>query len=53
MSLFKTCLFATRGKKIRQLCKNYKLRIIVPIWNDEFEVPGSYYSVTYIQDYIE
>ena len=33
--------------------KNNKLKIIVPIWNDEFELPDGSYSVSDIQDYIE
>ena len=32
---------------------NNKLKIIAPTWNDEFELPGSFYSVLDIQDYIE
>ena len=30
-----------------------KLKIIVPTWNDEFELLDGYYSVPDIQDYIE
>ena len=33
--------------------KNNKLKIIAPIWNDEFEFPDGSYSVSDIQDYIE
>ena len=33
--------------------KNKKLKIIAPTWNDEFKLPDSFYSVPYIQDYIE
>ena len=32
---------------------NNKLKIIAPTWNDEFELPDSFYSVLDIQDYIE
>ena len=32
---------------------NNKLKIIPPTWNDEFELPDSFYSVLDIQDYIE
>ena len=40
-------------KNIRQQYKNNKLKIISPTWNDEFELPGSSYSVSDIQSYIE
>ena len=33
--------------------KNNKLKIISPTWNDEFELPDGFYSVSDIQDYIE
>ena len=44
MLLFKTYLFTTRHNK---------LKIIAPTWNDKFKLPGSSYSVSDIQDYIE
>ena len=53
MLLFKTYLFVTRGKKIRKLYKNIKLKIITPVCNDEFELPDGSCSVSDIQDYIE
>ena len=40
-------------KNIRKQYKNNKLKIIVPTWNDEFELPGGSYSISDIQDYIE
>ena len=40
-------------KNIRRQYKNNKLKIIVPTWNDEFELPDCSYSVSDIQDYIE
>ena len=40
-------------KNIRKQCKNNKLKIIAPAWNDEFELPDGFYSVSDIQDYIE
>ena len=52
MLLFKTCLFITPGKT-RQEYKEKRLKIIAPIWYDEFELPDSSYSVPDIQDYIE
>ena len=33
-------------KNIRKQCKNNKLKIIAPTWNDEFELPGGSYSVS-------
>ena len=38
-------------ENIRKQCKNNKLIIIVPTWNDEFELPDGSYSVSDIQDY--
>ena len=40
-------------KKVRQQYKNNKLKIMAPMWNDEFELPDSFYSVPDVQDYIE
>ena len=40
-------------KNIRQQYKKNKLKIIVPSWNEGFELPDSSYSVSDIQDYIE
>ena len=40
-------------KNIRKQCEFNKLKIIAPTWNDEFELPGDFYSVSDIQDYIE
>ena len=40
-------------KNIRKQYKNNKLKIIAPTWNDEFELPDGFYSVSDIQDYIE
>ena len=39
-------------KNIRRQYKNNKLKIIAPAWNDEFELPDGFYSVSDIQDYI-
>ena len=33
-------------KNIRKHYKNNKLQIIAPTWNDEFELPNGYYSVS-------
>ena len=40
-------------KNIRKLYKNNKIKIIDPTWNDQFQLPDGYYSVSDIQDYIE
>ena len=40
-------------KNIRKQYKKNKLKIIVPTWSDEFELPDGSYSVSDIQDYIE
>ena len=37
----------------RQENKSNKLKAIAPTCNDESEMPGSFCSVSYIQDYIE
>ena len=33
--------------------KSNKFKILAPIWNDEFELPGGSYSISGIQDYFE
>ena len=38
-------------KNTRQQCKTNKLKIIAPTWNDEFELPNSFYSVSDMQVY--
>ena len=40
-------------KNIRKQYKNDKPKIIAPTLNDEFELPNSFYCVSYIQDHIE
>ena len=40
-------------KSIRGEYKNSKLKIISPLWNNEFELPDGSYSVLDIQNYIE
>ena len=42
-----------KWKNIRKQYKNNKLKIIVPTYNDEFELPDGSYSVSDIEDYIE
>ena len=38
-------------KKIKQQYKNNELKIIALTWNDEFELPEGFYSVSDIQHY--
>ena len=40
-------------EKYKKTVQNNKLKIIDPMWNDEFELPDGSYSVSDIQDYIE
>ena len=40
-------------KNIKKTCKNNKLKILAPIWNEEFELPDGSYFVSYIQDYLK
>ena len=39
-------IYYTWRKKKRKQSKNYKLKIIAPTWNDEFELPDGCYSVS-------
>ena len=38
---------------MKKQCKNNKLKMIAPTWNDDFKFPDCFYSVSDIQDYIE
>ena len=40
-------------KNIKSLYNNNKFRISAPTWNDKFELPDEFYSVSDIQDYFE
>ena len=40
-------------EKYKKKYKKNKLKIIVPTWNDEIELPDGSYSVSDIQDYTE
>ena len=40
-------------RNIKYLYNNNKLKILAPTWNDEFELPDGWYSVSDIQDYFE
>ena len=52
INVFKTYIFIIRGKIKAKNCKSNKLKIIAPLWNDEFELPDGSYYVSDIQDYI-
>ena len=52
VALQNLCIYYT-WKNIRKQYNNNKLKIIAPTWNDEFELPDGFYSVSDIQDYIE
>ena len=45
--------FCYTWKYITWQCKNNKLKIISPTWNDEFELLDGSYTVSDIQEYIE
>ena len=40
-------------ENIKPEYSNNKLKISAPTWNDEFNLPGGFYSVSDIQDYFE
>ena len=40
-------------KNIKKQYNNNKHKIIAPMWNDEFELPGCSYSVLNVQDYTD
>ena len=40
-------------KNIKPKYNNNKFKIHAPIWNDEFNLPDGFYSVSDIQDYLE
>ena len=40
-------------RNISKQYKNKKRKIIVPTWNDKFELPDGSYSVLDIENYIE
>ena len=50
MLLSITYLFVTRGKNLKKQYENNKLKIIAPMWNDEFELPDGSFSVSGIKD---
>ena len=40
-------------KNIKSSCNNNKFKISAPTWDDKFELPDGFYSVSDIQDYFE
>ena len=40
-------------KNIKSVYSNNKLKISAPTWNNEFDLPGSSYSISGIQDYFQ
>ena len=40
-------------RNIKSSYKNNKLKISVPTWSDEFELPDGSYSISDVQDYFE
>ena len=53
VALQKLSIYYNTWKNIIKLYKNNKLKIIAPMWNDEFELPDGSCSVSDIQDYVE
>ena len=42
-----------KKKKMKTSFSNNKLKILVPKWSDEFELPGGSYFISDVQDYFE
>ena len=40
-------------KNIKSSCNHNKFKISAPTWDDKFELPDGFYSVSDIQDYFE
>ena len=40
-------------RNIKSSCNNNKFKISAPTWNDEFELPDGFYSVSHIEYYFE
>ena len=51
MALANLSIFYT-WKNIKSEYNNNKFKISAPIWNKTFDLPGGYYSVADIQDYL-
>ena len=42
-----------KKKKMKTSYSNNKIKILVPKWSDEFELPGGSYFISDVQDYFE
>ena len=40
-------------KNVKSTYNNNKFKILAPIWNEKFDLPGGLYNISEIQDYIE
>ena len=52
MALANLSIYCTR-KNIKSEYNNNKFKVLAPIWNDSFDLPGGSYSISDIQDYFE
>ena len=52
MALANLSIYCTR-KNIKSEYNNNKFKVLAPIWNDTFDLPGGSYSISDIQDYFE
>ena len=52
IALSNLSVYYTR-KNIKKSHKNNEFKILVPTWNEEFELPDGSYSLSDIQDYFE
>ena len=52
MALVNLSIYYT-WKNIMSEYNNRKFKILVPTWNDTFDLPDGSYSIAHIQDYFE
>ena len=52
MALANLSIYCTM-KNIKSEYNNNKFKVLAPIWNDTFDLPGGSYSISDIQDYFE
>ena len=52
MALANLSIYCT-WKNIKSEYKNNKFKILAPTWNDIFDLPDGFYSISGIQDYFE
>ena len=53
MLLYEILAFTIHGKIFKKSCKNNKLKMSAPTWNEEFALLDGSYSVSDIQNYFE